>query len=124
MGIFNIDFVESNDITYFVEMNFRFAAYGYGLYRAGVNLPAIFVRCIQNNNLNPMCFDATIERDYYYLNEKIGLINVLEKSVTWTKYKAMKKKADFLMVKSRKDIKPYAIFLIRVAVKFLRRLFK
>lgn len=120
VGIFNIDFVESKGVVYFVELNFRFAAYGYGVFRAGVNLPAIFAESVESLNLNLIDLQATIDNDYYYLNEKIGLMNVLEKSISWAKYKELKKKADFLMVKSKDDSKPYRMFLFKMALKCLK----
>ena len=120
VGIFNIDFVESKGVVYFVELNFRFAAYGYGVFRAGVNLPAMFAESVESSNLNSIGLQIAIDNDYYYLNEKIGIINVLEKSITWAKYKELKKKADFLMVKSKDDPKPYRMFLFKMAIKYLK----
>ena len=120
VGIFNIDFVESKGVVYFVELNFRFAAYGYGVFNAGVNLPAMFAESVETSNLNSIDLQAIIDNDYYYLNEKIGLMNVLEKSISWAKYKELKKKADFLMVKSKDDSKPYRMFLFKMALKCLK----
>lgn len=121
IGIFNIDFVESKGVVYFVELNFRFAAYGYGLFCAGVNLPVLFAESIQNNYLNSIELQTSIDKDFFYLNEKIGLVNVLEKSISWSKYKEIKRKADFLMVRSKEDPKPYRMFLLKMALKFLKR---
>ena len=47
-------------------------------------------------------------------------MNVLEKSISWAKYKELKKKADFLMVKSKDDSKPYRMFLFKMALKCLK----
>lgn len=119
-GISNLDFIVSQGKLYFLEVNFRYAAYGYGVFRAGVNLPAMFAESVESSNLNSIGLQIAIDNDYYYLNEKIGIINVLEKSITWAKYKELKKKADFLMVKSKDDPKPYRMFLFKMAIKYLK----
>ena len=122
VGIFNFDFVESKGKIFFVELNFRFAAYGYGVFCAGVNLPAMFVKSLLQGEMNGDGSEATsIKKGYYYLNEKIGLTNVLEKSITWSKYRALKKQADFLLVNDSGDPKPYKMFKRTFVLKYIKK---
>ena len=118
VGIFNIDFVESNGKIYFVELNFRFAAYGYGVFRAGCNLPAIFINTLQNCGIGSL--QNTIVGSYYYLNEKIGLTSVIEKAISIAKYRALKKKADFRLVKDKEDSKPYCLFVFKYFLSYVK----
>lgn len=117
VGIFNVDFVESKGEMYFIEMNFRFAAYGYGVFRAGCNLPAIFINSVNGNGIDSL--QKTIVGSHYYLNEKIGLANVMEKSISREKYKALKKKADFTLVKDKEDSKPYRLFIFKYLLSYI-----
>ena len=118
VGIFNIDFVESNGKIYFIELNFRFAAYGYGVFRAGCNLPAIFINTLNGNSMESL--QKEIEGSYYYLNEKIGLTNVIEKSLSIAQYRNLKKKADFTLVKDKEDQKPYGLFVLKYFLSFIK----
>lgn len=104
-GICNIDFIESNGNLYFVEINFRYAAYGYGVFLAGVNLPALFV-----NNL--LCVDVEGKKQLSvngktYFNEKVCIFNLIEKYISYEKYRELKKSADFRLIENSKDPKPY-----------------
>ena len=122
VGIFNFDFVESKGKIFFVELNFRFAAYGYGVFCAGVNLPAMFVRSVLLGQFNEDSNEVTsLNQDYYYLNEKIVLTNVLEKSITWSKYRVLKKQADFLLVNDSGDPKPYKMFKRTFVLKYIKK---
>jgi predicted ATP-grasp superfamily ATP-dependent carboligase len=118
VGIFNIDFVESNGKIYFVELNFRFAAYGYGVFRAGCNLPAIFINTLNGCGIGLL--QKAIVGSYYYLNEKIGLTNVIEKSININKYRTLKKKADFTLVKDKEDSKPYCLLIFKYLLGYIK----
>ena len=118
VGIFNVDFVESNGCVYFVELNFRFAAYGYGLMRAGVNLPAYFINVI-SNALN-IDIKTKLDGGYFYMNEKIALTNLINGSISLAEYKAMKRKADFLIVSDKNDPQPHRFFVKHYFMRYLR----
>ena len=118
VGIFNVDFVESNGRVFFVELNFRFAAYGYGLMRAGVNLPALFINVITNAFNKDI--RTQLDGEYYYMNEMIALINLINGSISMAEYKAMKRKADFLMVSDKNDSKPQRFFAKRYFMRYLK----
>ena len=126
IGIFNIDFVESQGQLYFVELNFRFAAYGYSVFCAGCNIPALFVN-ILNNNENKHLQDS-IDNSCYYINEKIAIVNLFENNIRLKKYRALIKKADCTMVRDKKDPKPFRLFYISAIqghiVRFLKSIYK
>ena len=117
VGLFNIDFIESNGRTYFVELNLRFAAYGYGVLRAGVNLPAICINYLMQNENH---LKGELNKDCYYMNEKAAFSNVLEKGITMKEYKAMKRKAGVLLIADPSDPKPNKGFRKNYLIKYLK----
>lgn len=118
-GIFNIDFVESKGQVYFVELNFRFAAYGFGVFRAGCNIPAIFINMLTNNENKSL--NNQIEPSCYYLNEKIALTNLIENNIRLRKYRTLRKKADYTMVRDKKDPKPFWMFFAKMGIKYIKK---
>lgn len=123
-GIYNFDFIESKGKLYFLEINFRYAAYGYGVSRSGVNLPAIFINNILGKDGEPIAFPPNYSKTFF--NEKVGIMNVLEKSITCRKYRELKKNADFLIIENSSDSKPYLmlwpIMVNRFIVRVLRKM--
>ncbi len=116
-GIFNLDFVESRGELYFLEMNYRYAAYGYGLKSAGLNLPNLFVKSMYDNKTENI--HLTMDKDLFYFNEKVGLHNVLERFISWSEYKLLEKKADVLLVRSKDDSKPYRMFFLSICQRIM-----
>lgn len=119
VGIFNIDFVESQGQIFFVELNFRFAAYGYSVFYAGCNIPAIFVNMLNDNKNKDL--QVSIDNSCYYINEKITLTNLFENIIRLKKYKALIKKADCTMVRDEKDPKPFRMFVVTMGLKYLKK---
>lgn len=118
-GISNFDFIESKGKLYFLEINFRYAAYGYGVGSLGVNFPSITVKSLSGEKIESV--PISTEKDVFFLNEKIGLYNVLERFISWSKYTKMKKKSDILLVKCKSDPRPYRMFLIAMGLRFIKK---
>ena len=116
-GISNIDFIQSRGHLYFLEVNFRYAAYGYAITRAGVNLPAILVRCLCGEKHDDL--PRKLQTSKSFINEKIGLMNVVEGYMTYSQYCAIKRKTDFGIVASQNDKNPYRHFLTRFIFKYM-----
>lgn len=104
-GICNIDLIVSRGKYYFVEVNFRYAAYGYGIFKSGVNLPEMIVSSLLGGDLGK--HDSLPNFNKTYFNEKVGLIDILEGSITYKKYKEMRKQSDILMIADSSDPKPH-----------------
>ena len=105
--------------VYFLEVNFRYAAYGYGISSAGLNLPNMFVRSLYGEKFEKSY--PTTDKDSIFFNEKIGCINALEHFITWAQYKTKVKEADFLMVRDKKDPKPFRMFVVTMGLKYLKK---
>ena len=119
VGISNFDFIESNGKLYFLEVNFRYAAYGYGISSAGLNLPNLFVRSLYGDKLDNNY--PNTDKELVFFNEKIGRLNVLEHFISWSQYKSMERESDYLMIRDRKDPKPFIMFVVRMGLKFLKK---
>ena len=115
-GIFNLDIVESKGQLYFVEMNFRYAAYGYAVFSAGYNVLREFI------NILTQCDDpsrATWNQSFYF-NNKIGCYGVADRAISIKEYFGFKRKADYSLVDFNSDPKPYFVFLLRCIALFIR----
>lgn len=105
-GIFNIDFIVTNNNVYFVEMNLRFATYGYGIFKSGINIPALFVRVLDNTKVLDDGSFGTIDNQHYYLNEEVAFNSIIERKLSLKKYKEIKKRASIFFVQSADDPSP------------------
>jgi Ni2+-binding GTPase involved in maturation of urease and hydrogenase len=54
-----------------------------------------------------------------YFNEKVGLIDVMEGSITYKKYKKMRKQSDILMIADTSDPKPHNMLWTLIVNKVL-----
>lgn len=116
-GIINIDFIQSHGHLYFLEVNFRYAAYGYAITCAGVNLPAILVRCLCGEKHEDL--PKALQARKSFINEKIGLMNVVEGYMTYSQYRSIKRNVDFGIVTSQNDPSPYRHFFARFIFKYM-----
>lgn len=69
VGVFDIDFYESNSVFYFCEINLRFGGSGYAITKMGVNLPAMMVKHLMGQTINGM--DKMIMDTAVYANERM-----------------------------------------------------
>ncbi len=120
VGIFNIDFIETEGRVFFVELNLRFATYGYGLFKLGVNVPALFIQ-ILTNSLNPDSVPV-VEKDQFYLNEEVAFNNILEGKLSVRRFEEIKKQAGIYFVQSAGDPRPMKHLRRRFVIKYLLKL--
>lgn len=121
-GMFNIDFVESNGKWFFVELNFRFAAYGYAVSCSGVNLPAFQI--LEKNSLNFSTLNKTVVENYTYVNETIAFDDVLGGARSLKDYRILLNKADCCIINQTDDPKPYIRFKKKMVVNYLKSIIK
>ena len=122
VGIFNIDLITTNESIVFVELNLRFATYGYGICKAGINFPQIFIGLLNNElELNP--YD-NIEKELYYFNEEVAFCDIIERKLGLKRYKEIKNHADIRFVYSVDDPRPMNRLRIEFVFRFLLMLIK
>ncbi len=122
VGIFNIDFIEKGEKVYFVELNLRYATYGYCIFKAGVNIPALFIDVLKGQeSFKPQ---HLIESDSVYLNEEVASANIIERKLSGKKYRDLKKQADIRFVQSEEDPRPMGHLRVRFVLYYLLMLKK
>ena len=108
VGVFDIDFLENNGVFYFDEMNLRTGGSGMAILKAGVNLPAMFVKS--------MCGDSTVDMTQTvthaatFVNEKMALDDFAEGCMSFREYRKLLAAADIHFIKDETDDAPYKVF--------------
>ena len=107
-GMFNIDLVKSKGEWYFVEVNIRYAAYGYAVCKAGVNLPAfqIYDALSKDDSVLP----TQVKNGFCYVNEKVAFDDVAGGYRSWKDYRNMINNADCCLIRQDDDPQPYRQF--------------
>ena len=108
VGIFDIDFFESNGVFYFAEINFRIGGSCHAVTAAGVNLPAMMV----SSMLNHASVDdsMSISRTYTYVNERMCLDDFYQGYMSSSCYHHYLKSADISFVTDPDDLAPAEAF--------------
>ncbi|UKK49472.1 ATP-grasp domain-containing protein [Prevotella sp. E9-3] len=108
VGVFDIDFLESNGIFYFDEMNLRTGGSGMAILKAGVNLPAMFVKLMCGDSTDDMT--QTVTHAATFVNEKMALDDFSEGCMSFREYRKLLAAADIHFIKDETDDAPYKVF--------------
>jgi len=117
VGIFDIDFLESNGVFYFDEMNLRIGGSGTAILNVGVNLPAMFVKA--------MCGECTgnmpqaVIQSATFVNDNMALGDFSEGKMSFHEYRKLLNTVDILFIKDATDIAPYNEFEKQVKTQLL-----
>lgn len=117
-GLFNVDMVISKGKLYFIELNLRFAAYGYAVTKAGVNLPEMFINGAINNEGRKK---ISIVSERYYINEKVALDDVVSGYRTIKDFRRLRQKANMGLMDNPTDSKPYRVLKRRAAYRYVAK---
>lgn len=122
VGIFNIDFIVTKESIFFVELNLRYATYGYGIFKSGINVPALYLEDLSQSVSHIP--DRSITSDLFYFNEEVAYNSIIEGKLSIKRYKELRKQADIRFVQSAEDPKPLRHLKFLFALKYLRMLKK
>lgn len=105
IGIFDIDFVESGDKIYFVELNLRIGGSAYAVSKMGCNLPAMYVKFMTGKSIkdDTSCYVQTTKT---YLNERMLMDDWMSGKRSTCEYKKIIKSSDIYFVSDEDDPKP------------------
>ena len=117
-GLFNIDFIESKGKWYFVELNVRYAAYGFAVCKAGVNLPAIQIYDVLSKDDSELSNE--VKNDFRYVNEKVAFDDVAGGYRSWKNYRDMLRDADCRFIQQADDPEPYHQFKKGLVMKYVK----
>lgn len=117
-GLFNVDFVEAYGKLYFVELNMRFAAYGYAVCKAGANLPAFHIyKCLSEDE---GVLSTRVKNGFCYVNEKVAFDDVEHGYRSMSNYRRLIKNADCCMIRQEDDSEPYKMFRKNLPMDLLK----
>lgn len=108
VGIFDIDFYQSEGLFFFCEMNFRYGGSGYAYTAMGVNLPAMLVRTLLGESINGMQLE--IKKDAVFVNERMCLDDWYSGYITTKEFRHLLNTADISFVNDLHDIEPMRAF--------------
>ena len=129
VGVFDIDFYESDGQYYFCETNFRYGGSGYAYTKMGVNLPDLMVRVLKGETLS--CVDDSIEESAIFINERMCKDDWAEGYISTRQLSHLAKTSDISFIydeednlpgeQYRKSIRSIELNVKRVAKRFLKR---
>lgn len=121
-GLFNMDLAEINGEVYFIELNLRFAAYGYAFTKSGINLPALLIRSIEGDVIHGQ--NHSLNSGRTYVNEKVVLDDVVDGYRSIKEFKQLKANADISLMESPDDNKPYKAFVRGAMLQYVKQRIK
>lgn len=119
IGLFDIDFYYSENKFYFGEMNLRFGASGYAVTKLGVNLPAMMIKCLRNEDTSQM--NKRIENKASFVNECICEDDWCSGKISSKEYCKIISSKDISFVNDSKDLQPQRVYDIRHFVLYIKR---
>jgi carbamoylphosphate synthase large subunit len=108
VGIFDIDFLESNGVYYFDEINLRTGGSGTAIFSVGVNLPAMFVKAMCGLCTGNM--PQAVIQSATFVNENMAMGDFAEGKMSFHEYRKQLTTADILFIKDATDVAPYNEF--------------
>ena len=121
-GMFNIDIVKSKGQWYFVEVNVRYAAYGYAVCKAGVNLPAFQIYDALSKDDSAL--STQVKNGFRYINEKVAFDDVAGGYRSWRDYRSMVRNADCRLIRLDDDPEPYRQFRKGLMMPYFKSIMK
>ena len=122
LGVFDIDFYQSNGKLYFGELNLRFGGSGYAITKMGVNLPVMLVKTLYGRDIIGM---QTYVRDTAtYVNERMCLDDWYFRYITTREYYNILNSSDIKFIKDDEDVSPYSAYKREFNKRYLKRMIK
>lgn len=124
VGVFDIDFFESEGAYYFCEMNFRYGGSGYAYTAMGVNLPLMMMRTMLGESIDAMKRDIT-ERAVF-VNERMLRDDWNSNYISSREFRRILCSADISFLIDEDDKEPQRVFFkdVNSPVRHLKRFVK
>ena len=101
IGVFDIDFFESEGKMYFCELNLRFGGSGYAFTKLGVNLPVMMIKSFLGKSIEGM--KKTIDREATYFNERMAIDDWYSGYLPTKDFMKMREESEIKFVADEKD---------------------
>lgn len=122
VGIFDIDFFESEGKQYFCEMNLRFGGSGYAFTKTGVNLPVMMIKSFRGESIEGM--NKVITKSATYFNERMAVGDWSIGLLPLKELNKIRKESDIKFLESNVDPIPKIIFDMQFIIMRIRKIIK
>lgn len=122
MGVFDIDFYQSDGDFYFCELNLRIGGSLYAFTKMGVNLPSMMVKSLIGESITDM--KKMITSSATYVNERMCLDDWYYHYISTKEYHKMVKSADISFVKDEDDVYPNIMYKKEYRNRQFKRIIK
>ena len=122
VGIFDIDFYESEGLIYFAEINMRFGGSGYAYTKTGVNLPVMMIKSFLGENIDGQ--NKKIVQSATFFNERMAFDDWYNGYMSTKKFLHLKKTSHFNFIYDDSDTQPQKVFMRDFRRKFLKKTVK
>lgn len=109
IGLFDIDFYESEGKLFFSELNLRFGGSGYAYTKMGVNLPAMMINCF-NGDSSYLDMQRRVNGTATYINERMCLDDYVTGYLTFSECKRIVRTAGIRFIYDENDPGPQRRF--------------
>lgn len=110
VGLFDIDFYESDGQLYFCELNLRFGGSGYAVTKMGVNLPAMYVQLWEGEGIKEKQV-VKVNDNAIYVNERMCLDDWKAGFISTRQFFHFLKTANIRFIPDKEDPMPEKVFL-------------
>ena len=122
VGVFDIDFYESEGKIYFGEINLRFGGSGYAYTAMGVNLPGMMVKHLMGEDWHSLA--NVVTRTETYINERTLMEDWRQGVISTAKYHEILKSGEIYFVHNADDPQPAKALRKLYRVNYLKRFVK
>ncbi len=122
VGLFDIDFYQSEGRYYFGEINLRIGGSATAVLKMGVNLPAMFVKSSLGEDIEGI--EKEVKTSSIYVNERICSDNWYGGYLTTKEMKDLFRLSDISFVRDGNDPRPEKVFRRKLKVLGVKRMIK
>ena len=122
VGVFDIDFYESEGLIYFAEINMRFGGSGYAYTKTGVNLPVMMIKSFLGENIDDL--NKKIVQSATFFNERMAFDDWYNGYMSTKAFLHLKKTSQINFIDDENDTQPQKVFMRDFRKKFLKRTVK
>lgn len=122
VGVFDIDFFESEGKLFFCELNLRFGGSGYAFTKLGVNLPIMMIKSFLGESVEGM--NKMIVKEAKYLNERMAIDDWYSGYMSTNDYLKMKSESEIKFVESNEDPVPQKMLEKEFKIKRIKKTIK
>jgi hypothetical protein len=119
VGVFDIDFFESEGEMYFCELNLRFGGSGYAFTKLGVNLPVMMIKSFLGESIEKMNKSITVESTYF--NERMAMDDWYSGHLSTAEFIKMRDTSNIKFVMDEADPMPQKILDKEFRIKKLKK---